>query len=225
MRPGHQPSNPGGFVSFLTVLLFSGLVIISAVGFMLFVSKNPSQLPVASQSSPLPTASSSHQTYANADFNFTFDYPASWQVKEVSYKNEKLLHTILEINPVNYKAGIPAIKLLYADNPKELPLSDLEKTAAESGFTSPVFYAASDQYILSGSGLPVYFRKNADCGTKLPCQLYTFSKETRVYQLVSFQADNISDQDEAFGQIINSFGFPKVLLSPEPASTKSGLLK
>ena len=195
-----------GKISYIVILvLFLGIVL----GIAFFGDKIPllnrSRFQVKAPS-PTPNATAAFLTYTNFQFNFTFTYPNSWQVQELNLANEKVFHSVLQISPKGFKGSLPPIKMFYIANPKSLSLGDLEKNLNTKDSTTPLVYSPSDTYILSGQGLPAYFRDNSTCnGAK--CQVYIFAQGQNVYLLENFTDVNNNSQQEIYKQIFNSLKF------------------
>lgn len=204
-----MPSNSQkGFISFLTVMLFI-ILIGSFAGAVVYFRQQPinQELPrQVRQETPAPTpALGPIEVYKHPTLGFSFEYPKGWKIKEVMVQNNKTLKTILEISPADYVGAVVPFKLLSVDNPNKLELSELDlKLYGKED--AGILYSVDDLYMLTGSGLAVNFRNGGECEKK-KCQIYTFSRDTKVYQLVSFLAANIFEQRQIFDRMINSFKF------------------
>ncbi len=200
--------NQRGFISSVTIILF--LILIGVFGWGIYYFRQqpinkelPRQIQLNTpQPSPTPGPL---ETYTNPTLGFSFDYPKGWKVKEIIVQSSKVLHSILELSPADYKNPTLPFKLLSVDNPAKLSLKDLDqKLSGKSEVT--IIYSVDDVYMLTGSGLTVNFRNEGDCSGK-KCQIYTFQRDTKVYQLESFLEANVFEQREIFDRIINSFKF------------------
>jgi hypothetical protein len=180
------------------------VIVIATATFLLKPNLFGQKTPV--KSPPPSPGSVQNNVYNNTKFGFQFDYPNTWQVTEISPKGEKNIFSILQITPEGYKSQVPPIKLLYAPNPKKLKLPELENSIPSSTRSTPIFYASDDIYTLSGQGLPAYFRNDGNCAND-KCQIYTFSVDSNVYQLVNFNSTQVKDQQNVFSQVFNSLKF------------------
>lgn len=166
---------------------------------------------------PSPTGSQiTEQTYSNNQYGIEFKYSPDWQVQDLSIKNEKTIFSVLQIAPTGFKGNLAPIKLLHIPNPKMLSLPELENSVATKNQSVPTIYSPADTYVLSGAGLPAYFRNEGVCATS-KCQIYTFSKGDKVFQLVSFPEINIPRQNEVFAKVFNSIR----LREASPTETES----
>lgn len=183
------------------------LAVVFGIGFygdkLPFIQKSSYQVLAPS---PTPETKPTTISYSNNQFGFKFDYPEGWQVNEIDSTKEKTVHSILQLTPTGFKGAVPPIKLFNIPNPKNLSLSDLEKTLTSKNQGIAIVYAPDDAYTLSGGGIPAYFRNSGNCVTA-KCQIYTFSQGDQVFQLVSFVEINANKQSVVFGQIFNSLKF------------------
>jgi hypothetical protein len=157
-------------------------------------------------STSLPSATAkTTATYVNDQFKFQFEYPNDWVVSDLNIKGEKNLHSILQLAPQSYKGKVIPIKLIYVENPNQLSYQGLEKKI-NPDLNTPILYSNDDAYMLSGKGIAIDFRDFGICD-KVKCQIYTFSKESNVYQLISYPDANITSQFDIFNLVMNSFKF------------------
>ena len=152
---------------------------------------------------PIKNSNDDWKIFNNPQYNFTFEYPESWDITSI-------YNVRIELSPKNVKdKNAPRIMIQIVNNPENKSLSQLHK--ASLGLENyHGEYNVNNSTILVSGNIAAY-SKNTDC-QPLICDIYYFTHSAKIYSIQNiFLSDsdtyNINMQRQILNQILSSFKF------------------
>lgn len=180
----------------------------------------PTPTPTSTPTPPVRDETADWKTYTDKPHGISFKYPPDWEIQPLSdweiepttpeKEDELTIRTLVKIAPQDFAMGEQCVILFYVDNPENLSLEMLDKklTGPSEKIGSNVslgLYSQSAVPVTLSDGTTAYFEKNSFCEPVL-CQRYTWSYKNRVYQLINYPREILS-QAQIFDQIFSTFKF------------------